>query len=176
MKLIQAMKQVKDLQRKHDDLAGKIAKHCAHINIETPLYGEKQANQVSEWLQACEDINKEILHLRVSVQKTNMATNVTIELNGKQVTKSIAEWIHRRRDLAKSDMAVWGCLGDKGLREGQMKKTDGDTVEVKVIRNFDPIERDKKLELYRSEPSIIDGNLEVVNAVTDLIEFIESDF
>jgi len=30
--------------------------------------------------------------------------------------------------------------------------------------------RDERLELYRSEPTIIDGQLEVVNAVTDLVE------
>ena len=170
MKLIQALKQIKDLSKKEEDLVAKITKNCAHITIETPPYGERQKEQVSEWLQACEDLNKEILRLRIAIQKTNLETMVTIDLGGKQVTKSIAEWIHRRRDLAKADMVVWQCLTDKNIREGTMQKTTGDTVEVKIVRNFDPAERDKKIELYRSEPSIIDGNLEVVNAVTELIE------
>lgn len=169
MKLIQAMKQIKDLARKSDDLCKKIAQHSAHLSFETPTYGEKQKEQVREWLQACEDISKEILRLRFLIQKTNLATSVTIELGGKQVTKTIAEWIHRRRDLAKMDMAIWGQLTDKRLQEGQMKNSTGETVDVKIIRNYDPAERDAKIELYRSEPSTIDGVLETINAVTDLV-------
>jgi hypothetical protein len=35
---------------------------------------------------------------------------------------------------------------------------------------FDPAERDKKIEIFRSEPSLIDRTLEVINCTTDLIE------
>jgi hypothetical protein len=170
MQLIQAMKKIKDLQRKADDLKVKIGQHCAHLNFETPTYGERQKEQVAEWLQAHEDILKEILHLRVSIQKTNLEIPVTIELGGKQVTKTIAEWIHRRRDLAKSSMDAWSKLTDKGLREGRVKNSMEEVIDAKIIRNFDPAERDKNIELYRSEPSIIDATLEVVNATTELIE------
>lgn len=170
MKLIQAMKQIKDLQRKAEDLRGKIGVHCAHLSYETPTYGDKQAQQVAEWLQAHADILKEILRLRVAVQKTNLVTQVTIELGGVQVVKTLAEWIHRRRDLAKLDMDAWSKLTDRGLREGIGKNSLGELLEAKIVRNFDPAGRDRKLELYRSEPSIVDATLEVVNAVTDLAE------
>jgi hypothetical protein len=169
MKLIQAMKQIKDLARKADDLKVKISQQCAHLSFETPTYGERQKEQVKEWLQAHEDILKEILRLRISIQKTNLATSVTIELDGKQVTKTIAEWIHRRRDLAKSAMDAWMRLTDKGLKEGIGVNSMNEKIDMKIVRNFDPAERDKKVELYRSEPSIIDATLEVANAVTDLI-------
>lgn len=170
MKLIQAMKQIKDLQRKAEDIRGKIANNCAHLTIETPTYGDKQKETVSGWLQSHEDILKDILRLRVGIQRTNLATSVTIEIGGKQVTKSVAEWIHRRRDLAKLSQDAWGKLGDKGLREGSGKNSLGEPIEVRIVRNFDPSERDAKLELYRSEPSLIDSTLEVTNAVTDLLE------
>src|SRR5690349_14838158 len=126
MKLIQAMKQVKELQRKAEDLRGKVATNCAHMNIETPTYGDKQRDQVRQWLQAHEDILKEILRLRVAIQRTNLATDVTIELGAKQVKKTIAEWIHRRKDLAKLDQEVWSKLGDKNLREGMGKNSMGE--------------------------------------------------
>lgn len=170
MKLIEAMKKQKDLQRKAEDIRGKIAVHCAHLSVESPTYGDKQREQVREWLQAHEDLLKEILKLRVAVQKTNILTPVVIEVGGKQVSKSIAEWIHRRRDLAKLDQDAWGKLGDKGLREGVGKNSQGGDIEVRIVRNFDPKERDNKVELYRSEPSVIDATLEVVNAVTELQE------
>lgn len=170
MKLIEGMKKLKDLSRKAEDLRGKIAVNCAHLSTETPTYGDKQREQVREWLQAHEDIAKEMLRLRVAIQRTNLQTPVSIELSGKTVTKSIAEWIHRRRDLAKLDLEAWTKLGDKGLKEGHGKNTLGETIEVKIVRNFDPKERDVKVEMYRSEPMVVDATLEVTNAVTDLIE------
>lgn len=169
MKLIQAMKAIKDLQIKAQDIRGKIAVYCTDLTFETPTYPDQKA-QVSEWLQAHSDLMKEILKLRVSIQKTNILTPVTIELGGKQVTKTIAEWIHRRRDLAKYEQDAWGKLTDRGLKEGTAKNSTGSEVEVRLRRYYDPRERDTKVDLFRSEPSTIDSSLEVVNAVTDLIE------
>lgn len=170
-KLIEAMKLIKELQVKREDLVAKVKQHCSDLDFETPLYAEPK-KQVAEWIQSHSDVCKEILRLRTAVQKTNVATKVTIELGGKSVVKSIAEWIHRRRDLAGFELAMWSALGDRNLREGAMPSSQpgGQPREVKIRRYFDPLERDKNIELYRSEPSIIDRTLEVSNAVTDLVE------
>lgn len=169
MKLIEALKQTKDLVRKAEDLATKVGQHSAHMNYETPVYPE-QKKQVREWVQAHSDIMKEILHLYISIQKTNLVTPVTIELGGKQVTKSIAEWVHRRRGLATREARCWQKLTDRSLKEGQVKDSQGQAIEARIIRCYDPQERDTMVALYESEPSIVDAKLEVVNAVTDLIE------
>lgn len=170
MKIIEALKKIKDLSRKLDDLVEKVAKHCADLDCETPMY-ENQRRQVAEWLQAHTDITKEILSLRVAIQRTNLATNVTIELGGKFVTKSIAEWIHRRKDLANKEEQIWRKLTDRGLKEGYMNQLTPNSPQREVKRRlyFDPAERDAKIEVYRSEPSVIDGTLEITNAVTELI-------
>lgn len=169
MKIIQAMKQVKDLNRKADDLLAKIKQHSADLDFETPLY-PKQAEVVSGWVQAHGDIVKEIERLRLAIQLTNLQTPVTIELGGKQITKPIAAWIHRRRDLAKMQETAWRGLTDRNLKEGSVKNSQDVVIEVKIRRYYDPTQRDNMIELYRSEPSTIDATLEVVNAVTDLIE------
>lgn len=169
MKLIEAMKQQKDLARKAEDLRLKIQANSAHLSFETPAYAD-QKGQVSEWLQAHSDVLKEIMRLRVAVQRTNLSTSVTIELQGKTVTKTIAEWIHRRRDLAKTELDAWKCLTDKNLREVRGKDSQGQEVDVKIVRCFDPRQRDERMAALQSEPSLIDGKLEVVNAVTDLME------
>lgn len=170
MKLIQAMKKLKDLAVKSEDLRKKVALNCADLTIETPQYPDQKA-VIAGWIQAHSDILKETLKLRFAIQRTNLATPVTIELGGVQVTKSIAEWIHRRRDLAKFEMEMWSRLGDKNLKEQNVQTTAGGIVtEVRIRRYFDTAQRDAKLDLFRTEPSIIDGALEVVNAVTDLIE------
>lgn len=171
MKLIEAMKQLKSLNVKAEDLRDKVMRNCAHLNIETPLYGADQKATIDGWIQAHSDILQEILKLRVAIQLTNLTTLVTIEIGGKNVTKSIAEWIHRRRDLAKLDMDMWSKLGDRNLKEQNLQTSPGGPVtEVRITRFFDPRVRDEKIGLYRSEPSVIDATLEVVNATTDLIQ------
>lgn len=170
MKIIEAMKQVKDLLRKAEDIRKKIRQHCSQLSFEKPLYGDRAREQISEWLQAHEDLMQEVARLRVAIQRTNLRTKVAIELAGASPTKTIAEWIHRRRDLAKLDEEAWGGLTDKGLRESKVKASSGEVVDVSVVRNFDPVERDNKLDAYRSEPLQIDAALEVVNATTDIID------
>jgi hypothetical protein len=170
MKLIQAMKKLKDLNKKAEDLRVKVNVHAANLTIENPVYPD-QKRQVEEWIQSHSDVLKEILHLRSSVQRTNIATSVTIELGGKNVTKTIAEWIHRRRDLAKLELGMWQQLTDRNLKEQNIQTSPGGAVtEVRIRRYYDPAERDAKVEIYRTEPSVIDGALETVNATTDLLE------
>jgi len=169
MKLIEAMKKVKELTKKADDLKEKVKQHCAIASFETSVYPNQRA-QVTEWIQAHSDILKEILRLRVAIQKTNLVTQVTINLGDTDVTKSVAEWIHRRRDLALNELHMWNMLTDRNIKEGLIKSPSGDTMEVKVVRYYDPVERDNKKNLFTSEPSIIDGRLEVINAITDLVE------
>jgi len=169
MKLIEGMKKIKELQVKAEELRRKVGQYHADLSYETPTY-DNQVAKISEWLQGHRDLVKEILKLRIAVQKTNLQTDVTIELGGKQVTKTIAEWVHRRRDLAELDRSIWGKLTDKGLKEGQVKNSAGETTDVKIRRYYKPEERDGFLDLYSQEPSIIDRTLEVKNAVTDLIE------
>lgn len=169
MKLIEGLKKIKDLQRKAEDIRDKIGAYSVHLSFETPRYPD-QKKQVKEWLQAHSDLLKEILKLRIAIQRTNLETQVAVELDGKTVTKSIAEWIHRRRDLAKQECAAWQALTDRNLKEGMTKDTQGEKVEIKIVRCYEPEERDEKVDAYLSEPSTIDARLEITNAITDLIE------
>lgn len=161
---------LKDLNAKAEDLRKKVQANCADLTIETALYPDQRA-KISEWVQSHSDILKEILSLRVAIQRTNLATQVPVELEGKHVTKSIAEWIHRRRDLAKLEMSMWAQLTDRNLEEQNVQTSPGGPVtEVRIRRYYDPALRDQKQEVYRTEPSVIDATLEVVNATTDLLE------
>jgi len=170
VKLIEALKKCKDLQRKIDDLKAKIKQHCAGYDVEDATYGtkEQQSQQIKDWLQSIHDSIKEILRLRVAIQNTNLCTMVKIN----DTKKSIAEWIHRRRDLAELECGAWSCLTDKNLQKQQIfrLKNSEETVLSKLHLFFDPKIRDEKIEEYKSEPTTIDAKLEVVNAETTLIE------
>ena len=168
MKLIEALKKNKELQKKADDLRDLVKNHCVRSSVETDKYPD-QTQKVKGWIQAYSDILKEVLRLRIAIQKTNLIVGVSINIGDKIVTKTIAEWIHRRRDLAERELQIWNSLTDKGIKEGLVKGPTSD-IEVKIVRFYDPTERDNKRELFQSEPIIIDGKLEVVNAITDLIE------
>lgn len=169
MKIIEAMKKIKANKEKVIDLQQKIATMCANLSHETPMYGTETAKKVAEWAQACDDISQDNVRLLVSIQKTNLVTSVSIELGAKQVTKSIAEWVWRRREYAAADFKTWQQMTDRGLKEGTMNSSTGVPFEVKIVRHFDPLLRDEKQALYRSESHLIDGALEVVNATTELI-------
>ena len=169
MKIIEGMKLIKELQQKASDLRNKVKMHAADLDFETPVY-QDQKKQIREWIQSHSDIQKEILKLRVAIQRVNLKTKVDVQLNGKVVTKTIAEWIHRRRDLAGNELAMWAALTDKGLKEGQIPSSTSGAPprEVKLRRYYDPAERDLMVSQFQAEPNIIDRTLEVVNAVTDL--------
>ncbi len=109
--------------------------------------------------------------LKYCIAKTNVATQVNVLLGEKIVTKSIVEWINRRKTFATLDTAIWNKLNDKKLpMVANTQKSNGENQETKLRRYYDPRERDIKRELYGSEPLAIDAALEVTNAVTDLME------
>lgn len=169
MKIIEAMKEIKRLEEKMNDLNVAVQTYCADLDVETAVYPD-QKKKVSEWLQSSHDTLKEAMRLRIAIQKTNLKTIVPIELGGKKVEHNIAEWIIRRRLYSKAEMTIWTKLSDKGLKEGKFKNTSGNDIDVKIRRYYDPVERDTKIEEYRSEPTIIDRTLEVINATTDIVE------
>lgn len=171
MKLIQAMKSAKELLVKADDLRKKIAAHSAHLNIESPVYKE-QAKEVQGWLQAHADIMQEIGRLRVAIAKTNLATVVTMNVGGANVSKTITEWIVRRTVSAPLDALAWSGLTDRNLREQDIPASNvgGAPTQVRIVRCFDPKQRDERVMVFKDEPGLIDRTLEVVNATTDLIE------
>jgi len=170
VKIIEAMKRVKQNKEKIADLQGKIGQFCANLNFETPTYGADTTAKITEWLQACNDVTQENVRLLCAIQRTNITTDVTITLGEKPVTKTIAEWVWRRREYAALDLKTWRMLTDRNLKEGMGQNSSGTPVEVKLIRHFDPVRRDKMTAMFQAEPHEIDAALEVVNAVTDLVE------
>lgn len=169
MKIIEAMKTVKYNKEKIQDLQVKISGTCANLSHETPVYGTNTHEMIMSWTQTCDDLSQESIRLLCAIQRTNLATPVTIKLGEKQVTKTIAEWVWRRREYATVDLKTWQQQNDRGLKEGFMNSSTGTPTEVKIVRHFDPVKRDQMLAMYKQEPSLIDSTLEVINATTDLL-------
>lgn len=169
MKIIEAMKRVKQNKEKINDLVVKITAGSAHMSHETPVYPDMK-EKLREWAQSCDDLSKENVRLLVAIARTNIGTPVTIKLGDNSVTKSIAEWVWRRREYAALDLRTWQVMTDRNLKEGQVNTSTGVPMDIKIVRNYDPELRDRRMAMFKSEPHEIDAALEVVNAVTDLIE------
>lgn len=169
MKIIEAMKTVKANKEKVQELMQRIQRNSAHLSIESPQYGDAQREQVQSWRQSALDALRDNAELLVRIAATNQVTKVSISIGDKSVTKSISEWVWIRREYAALQAGVWGSLSDRNLKEGNVQSSPGVFTEVKLIRYYDPIERDKNLDELRRLPHDIDAALEVVNAVTDLI-------
>lgn len=169
MKIIEAMKRIKANKEKVQELMQRIQRNSAHLSIESPQY-ENQAGQLTEWRQSALDTLRDSVELLIRIQRTNMATQVTICIGDKAVTKSIAEWVWRRREYSAAEAAVWGSLSDRNLNEGTVQSSPGVMTEVKLVRYYDPAERDKALDVLRREKFDIDSALEVSNAITDLLD------
>lgn len=169
MKIIEAMKKVKANREKITDLQKKIQGNCAQLSHETSPYSDPK-KKVNEWAQSCRDLSQECVSLLTSISATNHATKVSIDIGGKSVEKSIAEWIWRRREFARIDQTTYASMSDRGLREGQMESSTGQPIQVTILRHYDVEMRDKLVSEFQEEPHLIDSALEVVNATTDLVE------
>lgn len=170
MKIIEAMKQCKDLARECDEILAKIKAHCAYPSMERPVY-QDQTGQVSQWIQSRQDKIREIIRLKCSIADTNHNTTVAIKVGMNTITRTIAEWILRRRIYAALEADSYKGLTDRGIKEGYIKNSQSGEVErVEIVRCYSPELRDKTLTALMSEPSLIDATLEVINAVTDLLE------
>lgn len=173
MKIIEAMRQSKDNLVKISDLQKKIAQNSANLDASPTEYGDGTKAQVASWVQSCIDLTQANVHLGVAIQRTNLATSVTLSIGGNDVTKTIAEWVLRRRIYASIDQTTWSTLTNKNLQPMNYHVDVDGQKQIKVsnvVLNYSPTDRDNAIAMYRSEPSLINSALEIVNATTDLIE------
>ena len=176
MLLIEAMKGKKHLVRKMEDLRKKIQLHCADLDCMQPTYGsaELQTSKISEWLQMHHDLALELTTLNKNIQKTNLVTPVTIKIDGKPVDRSIMEWVIRRQGIIDLEVSAYNILSDRGYSDKSILMQSGvDRGKIKNARvrfYFNATDRDKQLDILKSEKESIDNSLEIINATTVLIE------
>ena len=180
MKLVQGLKRKKEIIEQIGDLQSKICKYSVDEDDKAPIYGtvEAQKAQIKGWQQSIRDLNKELENLTMSIQKTNLITSVTIRVGEVDVTKPIAAWIERRRTGASFDYNAWSNLQEKVPgRSADIRVTKGPDGKDRAVATrlyWDATERDKMMKVFKSEISLIDGALEVVNAETELISILDA--
>jgi hypothetical protein len=175
MKLIEGMKEKKYLLRKMEDLRKKIGSYCADLDCMQPTYNsaEEQKKKISEWLQMHDALALNLTTLKKDILRTNLETKISIKIGENLVERSITEWVIRRQEIIDLQIAAYNTLSDRGLGERGLR-TMGNIEESKKFQTarvrfyFDASERDKTLDLLKSEKESIDKALEIANAVTEL--------
>lgn len=170
MKIIEALKEVKLLREKCMDLSFKINNNSAHRDDAKTEY-EDPKSQIQSWQTQIHQATARMEELLLRISYTNLKTQVAVKIGDKTITKSVAAWVYRRRELAILDRKAWAHCTNRNLQV-TIDRRDNDKV-YPVILNYDPQTRDKKVEEYSTEPSLIDSRLETVNATTDLLELTE---
>lgn len=171
--IVQALKKMKSLKEEIEATRQLIAAHAADYSNESPVYEtvEKQKAQISVWLQSIEDKLQAYASLSLRVKYTNLMTPVTMYLEdgAKKLTLPLEQWIILRREISPIKQSVYASVGDRALKDKEVRTSNGNTETVHVRRYYDPVARDTMLAQARSLPALIDSNLEVVNATTPLL-------
>ena len=178
MKIIEGMDRIKQNIKEIDDLKKKIAQYCVRYSHEGFTYKDEAGNdstraKIAEWLQGANQLALDNVNLQMRIQKTNISTMVTIKIGDNVITKSISEWILRKRKYATLDLEIWKSLDDRNMRDGFMPTSSGEKVKTEVVRYYDPTLKDKRVKEYSLEAmkgGLIDTHLAIASATTDLVD------
>jgi hypothetical protein len=168
MKLIEAMKELKLVEKRMEKNIEQITQYSSGLSNEKEIFGseQKQVDEVKSLLQANLDLFNRYLYLKRSIERTNLETKVEFSVG----TYSISELLAIKRRLQHGVINTFKALNTQSAEARMRTIKIPDNVEVKVVRYYREEEKNLLLKSWMEFFENIDGRLEVVNATTDLIE------
>lgn len=168
MKLIEAMKELKLVEKRMEKNREQITQYSSGLSNEKEIFGseQKQIDEVKSLLQANVDLFNRYLYLKRSIERTNLETKVEFSVG----TYSISELLAIKRRLQHSVINTFKALNTQSAEARMRTIKIPDNVEVKVVRYYREEEKNILLKSWMEFFENIDGRLEVVNATTDLID------
>ena len=168
MKLIEAMKERKIVEKRMEKNREQITQYSSGLSNEKEIFGseQKQIDEVKSLLQANVDLFNRYLYLKRSIERTNLETKVEFSVG----TYSISELLAIKRRLQHSVINTFKALNTQSAEARMRTIKIPDNVEVKVVRYYREEEKNLLLKSWMEFFENIDGRLEVVNATTDLID------
>ena len=171
MKIIEALKNLKTIEKRIESNCQKITQYCSYISCETPVFEteERQRQEVQSLIQANGDLQKEYLRLKIAIERSNIETNVFIL--GKNY--KISELIAIRRGLGACMRKTYESLNPRLSMDklSAVYRSGMDaTNPPRVIHLYKESEKNERLKEIEELLSSIDAALEITNATTDLAE------
>lgn len=171
MKIIEAMKELKLLEKRIGSNREQITRYASYASIDDPIFDkdpEIQRKELSSLVQANFDLIEYYLELKERIQKTNLETKVTIG----GVSRSISQLITLRTGSGRAYIDTLQALNANTAmnRLNQVKQIDMSNP-PKAILLWDEKEKNEQLKHWQYEVlDKIDSTLEIVNATTDLLD------
>lgn len=167
IKLIEAMKELRLIEKKMERNRGYIERYSSVLNTEKPYFGTEaeQRKEVKSYIQANSDLFKRYLELKRAIEITNLKTVIKVE----GYEGSISEILVIKRKLAKLMEATFASLNDRRAERMKAQTPMIDGAQPHIVRLYDEKEKNENIRYWQDLYSAIDARLEVVNATTDLI-------
>lgn len=168
MKLIEGMKELKLIEKRMEKNREQITQYSSGLSNEKEIFGSErqQIAEVKSLLQSNVDLFNRYLHLKKSIERTNLETKVEFSVG----TYTISELLAIKRRLQHGMINTFKALNTQSAEARMRMIKIPDNVEVKVVRYYQEEEKNHLLKAWMEFFENIDGRLEVVNATTDLIE------
>lgn len=179
MKLIEALKNTKTIEKRIEKNCELIRQYAAWVSVETPAFEteERQRQEVASLVQANLDLEKEFLRLKVAIETTNLATRVAIGAQEYSIAELNVLRGNRKTGLKGSGQfrlgtysALSGQLAAQRMQQIFSKGIDAANP-PRVITAYAEADKNKALREWDELLSQIDGRLEVVNAETELLGY-----
>jgi hypothetical protein len=168
MKIIQALKELKLLDKRINDNCDKIAKYSSAVEGYPAFETEQeQEREVAGLVQSNVDLVKRRSELRMAIYKTNMQVVVDTPLGELTIAEAIILRDAGLQYLLKTYASLCDNAGASGLR--QLQGNFDLTNPPKIKRYYKEVEKNNRIEALEDFLGRIDGILEVVNAETEII-------
>lgn len=172
MKIIEALKKIKLNEKKIEQVTLLMNKFSAKMENENFPYDKEPIQQMQDWKQSIMSLLRDNEDLLLRIFKTNLNTQVSIELPSGTVTKSISAWMIERDRSTKLVSRMSQTYTDNGLKPKTVEE-DGVLKVIQVELAYNPESVDKLRADLLEVPSLIDSALEIVNATTELYGLME---
>ena len=153
MTIIQALKKIKHLLRKAEQNEKRLAEWCSYINNMEPLYTDMRALQ-----QSAVDCRAEIARLKHAIHVAN-ATHKVVFM-GKETT--IDELLLEATATIPANLEAVKAMRRKEKPYGL------NSPEIKVILQYDPLQRDKTIDSLEERQAAIHDFIDSMNIAIEL--------
>jgi hypothetical protein len=168
--LIQAMKELRIVEKKMDNNAISIQHYASMVSNEKPYFEteDKQKKEIKSLIQSNQDLMERYLELKKRIEHTNLFTEV--EMGGKKYF--ISDLLVIKRKLAQKMLHTFNSLndveGNSRLRGyGSMTNQAGERPHV--VRFYREEDKNEGLKVWQDLYDNIESRLEVINATTPLM-------
>lgn len=174
MMIIEGMKRLRVIKKRMISNIESINKYAAIVSNERPMFGseDEQKKEVKQIIQSNLDLLKEGLKLKKRVERTNL--QIVVEMDGEKYT--ISDMLILKREYVQLIVQTYDALNTNQAqmklnamsRQHHVAGQQGES--LRIDHMFDEKEKNKELRKWQDLYDNIDSRLEVINAITTLLD------